>query len=64
MKTLTREQRKAVKRIYDRGLDWFGEDYPTSYREFRKSLVHGFDCAMIPAAGMWIGIETDGYTHT
>ena len=64
MHTLTKEQRKAVKRIYDRGPDWFGKDYPVSYLAFRRRLVHGFDCAMIPAAGMWLGIETDGYTHS
>jgi hypothetical protein len=21
-------------------------------------------CVMVPAMGMWFGIETDGYTHT
>lgn len=44
------------------------EDYALStrltYRQFRKTAAHGFDCLMIAWAGMWIGIEKDGYTHS
>lgn len=35
-----------------------------SYREFRRTVMHGFDCLMVNVSGMWIGIEKDGYTHT
>lgn len=63
--TLTHEQRLALKRIYDRGPSWFGDaSYLTSYRAFRRTVRHGFDCIMVPAAGMWLGIETDGHTHS
>jgi hypothetical protein len=36
------------------------------YRAFRKTVVPfvGDDCVMVPWAGMWLGIETDGYTHS
>lgn len=38
-----------------------------TYREFRKSVVVSLGCdgvAMAPWAGMWLGIERDGYTHS
>ena len=28
------------------------------------SVQHGYDCVMIQWRGMWLGIETDGYTHS
>jgi len=36
------------------------------YRRFRKKVqpFFGDDCVMVPFAGMWLGIETDGYTHS
>lgn len=64
MTKITREQRVALKRIYDRGPEWFGPGYPATYRAFRKTVQHGFDCLMVRAGGMWLGIETDGYTHS
>ena len=35
-----------------------------SYREFRKSVMPGFGYIGIMWNGMYIGIETDGYTHS
>ena len=36
------------------------------YRRFRKTVrpFFGDTCIMVPWAGMWLGIETDGYTHS
>jgi hypothetical protein len=36
------------------------------YRKFRKTVqpYFGDTCIMVPWAGMWLGIETDGYTHS
>ena len=36
------------------------------YRKFRKQVQPGFGipCIMLPWKGMWLGIETDGYTHS
>jgi hypothetical protein len=36
------------------------------WRRFRKTVqpFFGDDCVMVPWAGMWLGIETDGYTHS
>lgn len=81
MNVLTKAQRVALKRVFDRqeltaivdkngrtvAARWanYPSDYPImTYREFR-TLVHvGFDCVMVPWCGMWLGIETDGYTHS
>lgn len=37
---------------------------PLTYKEFRKRIQHGYDCIMVQWCGMWLGIETDGYTHS
>ncbi len=55
---LTKEQRVALKRVYDR------ESLGMSYRQFRRTVQPGWDCIMIQWCGMWLGIEKDGYTHS
>ena len=55
---LTRPQRVALKRIYDRN-EWDG-----SYREFRRTVQQGWGCIMVKWCNMWLGIEDDGYTHS
>ena len=37
---------------------------PKTYRQFRRTVVRSFDCIMLPWCGMWLGIESDGYTHS
>lgn len=56
---ITREQRKALYKVYCRD----SNGSPT-YRAFRRRVVQGFDCLMIQWCGMWLGIESDGYTHS
>jgi hypothetical protein len=37
------------------------------WRLFRKTVRPYFDksgCVMVPWRGMWLGVETDGYTHS
>lgn len=61
---MTVEQRKAIKRIYDRN-DASTADI--TYLQFRRTAVPSFGtdpCVMIPWAGMWLGIEIDGYVHS
>ena len=58
MVKLTKEQRKALHRVYLRGTD-----YPT-YRQFRKTVQPAYDCIMVHWCNMWLGIEKDGYTHS
>jgi hypothetical protein len=39
----------------------------TAYRNFRRQAQPSWDgsgCVMLPWHGMWLGIETDGYTHS
>lgn len=63
MITLTRPQRIALKRLFDRAS---GDAPDLTYRAFRRTVVPyiGGDCILVPWAGMWVGIEPDGHTHT
>ncbi len=72
----TRAQREALKRVYERNDICAKPDGTPSrminkrsmtYRDFRKTARPSFDgsgCIMVPWAGMWLGIEIDGYTHS
>ena len=55
---ITNEQKQAIKRIYDR------QPLGMSYLQFRRTVQRGYDCLMVEWCGMWLGIETDGYTHS
>lgn len=58
MVTTTRAQREALKRIWLRGTD------QRTYKQLRAAVLPGPDCVMLQWAGMWLGIERDGYTHS
>lgn len=71
----TRAQREALKRVYERhdivpqpdgAPRRMVNKQPLTYREFRATVkpFFGDSCVMVPAFGMWLGIETDGYTHS
>lgn len=78
--TLTRAQRVALKRVYDRErlfkipnhnrlftpdqIPSYRFAHRVTYREFRRTVQPGPDCIMVPWCGMWLGIEPDGYTHS
>jgi hypothetical protein len=58
---LNKAQQVALKRVYSR------EHNPVPYLQFRRRCLpaFGMDCVMIQVnSGMWLGIETDGYTHS
>lgn len=59
MAYLTKAQQVALKAVYDRT-----SDKPGSYLEFRRTVQPGWNCVMVEWCGMWLGIETDGYTHS
>ena len=61
-KPLTKEQRIALFRIYNR--EWMAK--PETYLAFRRTAIqtHSGLLIMVPWAGMWLGIEPDGYTHS
>ena len=58
MTTLTKPQRHAIFRV------WLRDNQSMTYREFRKTVLTGYDCLMVHWCGMWLGIELDGYTHS
>lgn len=64
----TKEQRCALWRVFCRSYDGTYENNRTllkRYRQFRREAFFAFgNCLMIRWAGMLIGIETDGHTHT
>jgi hypothetical protein len=71
----TRARRVALKELYNCDLENYiaklrkgkRPPSPLTYRQLRKSitpLFGGRGCVMVPLWGMWIGIETDGYTHS
>jgi len=55
---LTRKQRESLH------CKWLQNNQSMTYREFRRTVSPGFDCVMVQWSGMWLGIETDGYTHS
>jgi hypothetical protein len=59
MKRITKAQQQAIKRIYLRG-----QNNGLTYLQFRRSVKQGYDCLMVHWCGMWLGIETDGHTHS
>jgi len=69
MNTATRKQREALKAIWQKHIVG-NENAPIellSYLTWRRKCVH-FDtlngCIMAHALTMWLGVETDGYTHS
>lgn len=63
MMILTKPQRKSLYRVWVRtcGAGYLGA---VPYREFRRGVLPGPGCVMVNFAGMWLGIEPDGYTHS
>jgi len=60
MRTITTEQKKSLFK------KWTKNNYGMSYRQFRATAEHECfgDALMIKCGNIWIGIETDGYTHS
>jgi hypothetical protein len=60
MTRLTKEQQRALLAVYRRG----AKTNPPTYLQFRRTAHLGMGCLMVPWAGMYLGIEPDGYTHS
>ena len=61
----TRAQRESLRRIHQRIVDaQKPSTSPMPYRRFRAYVRPGPGCIMVPFAGMWLGIEPDGNTHS
>ena len=69
---ITRKQREAILRVYNRTpicapnnrAVTCQHETPLTFRQFRKTVVQGYDCLMVQWCNMWLGIEKDGYTHS
>lgn len=56
---MTIEQNRALFR------KWSQEDQGLSWIDFLATAQPGYDgVIMVRWSGMWLGIETDGYTHS
>ena len=60
MNYLTKPQRQSLHR------KWTQNNQQMSYRQFRRTVCREIcgSAAMVYWSGMWLGIETDGYTHS
>ena len=61
MVSITKAQQQALLR------KWKDHDNGMTYRQFRRSVESGFcmdGAVVVPWCGMWLAIETDGYTHS
>ena len=47
-------------------IKWLQNNQGLSYLQFRRTVGSsiGMDCAIVKWSGMWLGIETNGYTHS
>lgn len=69
---LTRQQRVALKRVYDRQPIFVSKvaeamKQPVDYKRFRSTVAGTFgmdNAVVVNWAGMWLVIEQDGYTHS
>jgi hypothetical protein len=62
MNKITKAQQLALFYIYYRK-GWAAK--PKSFLAFRRSAFLAWGgVVMVPFCGMWLGIETDGYTHS
>lgn len=75
MITLTRKQREALEKVFNRGPIYPYLTYkekaqgiravPLTYKQFRRTIVRGdYGCIMVGWCNMWLGIERDGHTHS
>jgi hypothetical protein len=63
---LTRPQREALYQLYARPRDGVTHTGIRGYRSFRRLAFADplMGCVLVQWAGMRIGIEPDGYTHS
>jgi len=56
---MNKAEQQALKAL------WLRVEGRPPYRQFRRRVTYSLaDCWMIRLWGMWIGIESDGYTHS
>jgi len=62
---LPTKQRKALRAVFQRDTA-DPKDKVATFEEFLTPAFHHtvMNCVMVPWAGMWLGIELDGHTHS
>ena len=55
---MTLEQRLSLLR------KWQQDNQGMTFYEFQRTAEQGYDCIMVKWCNMWLGIESDGYTHS
>ena len=63
LRRITKEQQQAIKYLHHEQYEYEYAQGMT-YLQFRRTVLHGYDCLMVRWCGMWLGIEKDGYTHS
>ncbi len=58
---MTKEQETALRRVHER--HQVEADFDT-FKASASPLLGGDGCLMVQVGSMWLGIETDGYTHS
>ena len=62
---MTKEQETALREVHER---WEIETDFDTFKATARPLLGGGGCLMVhvgsPSNPMWLGIETDGYTHS
>ena len=58
---MTDEQIKSLKVIHAR---WEIEDDFETFKSKAQPMLGGDRCVMVNVGSMWLGVETDGYTHS
>lgn len=56
--TITKAQRSSLFKVWER------DNQLLTYRDFRRTVLPGAGCILVPWCGMYLGIEPDGYTHS
>jgi hypothetical protein len=59
---MTKEQETALRRVHER--HQVEADFET-FKTSASPLIGGDGCLLVQVdSGLWLGIETDGYTHS
>ena len=62
---LTKAQRAALFAVYNIASNVeCVRPYNGTYRQFRRTVSYHGEYIMVYAYGLWLGIETDGHTHS
>ena len=59
---MTKEQETALRRLWE--TRWEIETDFNTFKATAQPMLGGGGCLMVHVGSLWLGIETDGYTHS